>query len=296
MASASEIRTAFPGIISPGTDMRSWRPARWCRATTRRSCSPMRAWCSSRTSSPAASGAATTAPSPRRNACAPAASTTTSRMSATPPWHHTFFEMLGNFSFGDYFKDVAIELAWNLVTREYGLPEDRLLVTVYAEDGEAAGLWRKIAGLPESRILRIPTSDNFWAMGDTGPCGPCSENLLRPWRPYSRRSARQSGRGRRPVHRDLEPGLHAVRAGDAGGAHCAAQPLHRHRHGAGAARRRAAGQARQLRHRPDAGADPCLGRGLRRGRGRPARRLAPGDRRPSARLGLPDRRRRAAGE
>ena len=89
--------------------------------------------------------------------------------------HHTFFEMLGNFSFGDYFKDVAIELAWNLVTREYGLPADRLLITVYAEDDEAFALWRKIAGLPESRILRIPTSDNFWAMGDTGPCGPCSE-------------------------------------------------------------------------------------------------------------------------
>ena len=89
--------------------------------------------------------------------------------------HHTFFEMLGNFSFGDYFKDVAIELAWNLVTREYGLPADRLLITVYAEDDEAFALWRQIAGLPESRILRIPTSDNFWAMGDTGPCGPCSE-------------------------------------------------------------------------------------------------------------------------
>ena len=89
--------------------------------------------------------------------------------------HHTFFEMLGNFSFGDYFKDVAIELAWNLVTREYGLPKDRLMATVYAEDDEAFELWRKIAGLPESKIVRIPTSDNFWAMGDTGPCGPCSE-------------------------------------------------------------------------------------------------------------------------
>jgi alanyl-tRNA synthetase len=89
--------------------------------------------------------------------------------------HHTFFEMLGNFSFGDYFKDLAIELAWNLVTKEYGLPEDRLLVTVYAEDDQAFDLWKKIAGLPEGRILRIPTSDNFWAMGDTGPCGPCSE-------------------------------------------------------------------------------------------------------------------------
>ena len=89
--------------------------------------------------------------------------------------HHTFFEMLGNFSFGDYFKERAIELAWNLVVREFGLPPDRLLVTVYAEDDDAARFWSKIAGLPESRIIRIATSDNFWAMGDTGPCGPCSE-------------------------------------------------------------------------------------------------------------------------
>src|SRR6201996_9402856 len=89
--------------------------------------------------------------------------------------HHTFFEMLGNFSFGDYFKDRAIELAWNLVTKEFGLPVDRLMVTVYVDDDEAFGLWKKIAGLPESRIIRIAGSDNFWAMGDTGPCGPCSE-------------------------------------------------------------------------------------------------------------------------
>src|SRR5690242_18270025 len=89
--------------------------------------------------------------------------------------HHTFFEMLGNFSFGDYFKDRAIELAWNLVTKEFGLTRERLLVTVYSEDEEAAGHWRKIAGLPDSKIIRIPTSDNFWQMGDTGPCGPCSE-------------------------------------------------------------------------------------------------------------------------
>ncbi|HEX3862224.1 MAG TPA: alanine--tRNA ligase [Stellaceae bacterium] len=89
--------------------------------------------------------------------------------------HHTFFEMLGNFSFGDYFKDRAIELAWNLVVRELGLDRDRLLVTVYSEDEDAAALWAKIAGLPDQRIIRIPTSDNFWAMGDTGPCGPCSE-------------------------------------------------------------------------------------------------------------------------
>ncbi len=89
--------------------------------------------------------------------------------------HHTFFEMLGNFSFGDYFKENAIEWAWELVTREYGLPKDKLTVTVYSEDDEAHALWKKIAGLPDSRIIRIPTSDNFWRMGDTGPCGPCSE-------------------------------------------------------------------------------------------------------------------------
>ncbi|MBC7582969.1 MAG: alanine--tRNA ligase, partial [Tardiphaga sp.] len=88
--------------------------------------------------------------------------------------HHTFFEMLGNFSFGDYFKERAIELAWNLITKEYGLAKDRLLVTVYSEDDEAYDLWKKI-GLPDSKIIRIPTSDNFWQMGDTGPCGPCSE-------------------------------------------------------------------------------------------------------------------------
>jgi alanyl-tRNA synthetase len=89
--------------------------------------------------------------------------------------HHTFFEMLGNFSFGDYFKDRAIELAWNLVTKEFGLPASRLTITVFAEDDVAHALWKKIAGLPDERIIRIATSDNFWAMGDIGPCGPCSE-------------------------------------------------------------------------------------------------------------------------
>lgn len=89
--------------------------------------------------------------------------------------HHTFFEMLGNFSFGDYFKDNAIELAWNLITKEFGLPKDKLLVTIYHDDDEAAQFWKKIAGLPDDRIIRIATSDNFWSMGDVGPCGPCSE-------------------------------------------------------------------------------------------------------------------------
>ncbi|MBI0432742.1 alanine--tRNA ligase [Roseomonas sp. KE0001] len=89
--------------------------------------------------------------------------------------HHTFFEMLGNFSFGDYFKEQAIEHAWTLLTRDFALPKEKLLVTVFSEDEDAAALWRRIAGLGAERIIRIPTSDNFWRMGDTGPCGPCSE-------------------------------------------------------------------------------------------------------------------------
>jgi alanyl-tRNA synthetase len=89
--------------------------------------------------------------------------------------HHTFFEMLGNFSFGDYFKDDAIRLAWELITKHYGLDAKRLLVTVYGEDEEAAAIWKKVAGFDDSRIIRISNSDNFWSMGDTGPCGPCSE-------------------------------------------------------------------------------------------------------------------------
>ena len=91
------------------------------------------------------------------------------------PRHHTFFEMLGNFSFGDYFKEQAIIHAWNLLTKEFNLPKEKLLVTVYHEDNESFNLWKKIAGLSEDKIIKISTSDNFWSMGDTGPCGPCSE-------------------------------------------------------------------------------------------------------------------------
>ena len=91
------------------------------------------------------------------------------------PRHHTFFEMLGNFSFGDYFKERAIELAWNLITKDFGLDKNKLYFTVFNEDDEAFNLWKKITGFGEDRIIRIPTSDNFWSMGETGPCGPCSE-------------------------------------------------------------------------------------------------------------------------
>src|ERR1700749_2617282 len=92
--------------------------------------------------------------------------------------HLTFFEMLGNFSFGDYFKSNAIPFAWELVTKDFGLPKDKLLVTVYHNDDEAATLWKKVAGLPDDKIIRIKTDANFWRMGETGPCGPCSEIFI----------------------------------------------------------------------------------------------------------------------
>src|SRR6201986_2693637 len=93
----------------------------------------------------------------------------------TDTYHCTFFEMLGNFSFGDYFKEQAIPHAWELLTKDFGLAKEKLLVTVYHDDDEAAALWKKVAGLSDDKIIRISTNDNFWSMGDTGPCGPCSE-------------------------------------------------------------------------------------------------------------------------
>ena len=89
--------------------------------------------------------------------------------------HHTFFEMLGNFSFGDYFKEEAINCAWELLTKEFCIPKEKLVVTVYHDDHEAAKIWKKVAGLSDDKIIRISTDDNFWMMGSTGPCGPCSE-------------------------------------------------------------------------------------------------------------------------
>jgi len=91
------------------------------------------------------------------------------------PRHHTFFEMLGNFSFGDYFKEQAITFAWDLITKEFGINKDRLYVTVFRDDDDAFNLWKKVAGLSDNKVIRIATSDNFWSMGETGPCGPCSE-------------------------------------------------------------------------------------------------------------------------
>ena len=163
--------------------------------------------------------------------------------------HLTFFEMLGNFSFGDYFKERAIELAWKLVTKEFGLKKDKLLVTVYHDDDEAVELWKKIAGFSDDRIIRIATSDNFWAMGDTGPCGPCSEIFIDRGEHDLGRTSRQPGGGRRPLPRILEPGVHAVRPGDEGGAPAAAASLDRHRHGAGAHGLHPAGRRKRVRDR-----------------------------------------------
>ena len=126
--------------------------------------------------------------------------------------HHTFFEMLGNFSFGDYFKEEAIEFAWDLITKEYGLPKDRLYITVFREDDDAENLWQKVAGVSKDRIFRLDEKDNFWQMGETGPCGPCSE-IHYDLGPEASdlpaeddRFPSESGRYRR----DLEPGVHAV--------------------------------------------------------------------------------------
>ena len=135
----------------------------------------MPAWCSSRTSSPASkSGPIPRAVTSQKCVRAGGKHNDLDNVGYTAR-HHTFFEMLGNFSFGDYFKEGAIELAWKLITKEYGCPRISCWSTVYIDDDEAFNLWKKIAGLPEKKILRIAGSDNFWAMGDTGPCGPCSE-------------------------------------------------------------------------------------------------------------------------
>jgi alanyl-tRNA synthetase len=121
--------------------------------------------------------------------------------------HHTFFEMLGNFSFGDYFKHEAINYAWAFLTEILGLPKDKLLVTVYFEDDEAYNIWANDIGIPQDKIIRISTSDNFWSMGDTGPCGPCSEIF------YDHGEHIWGGPPGSPDedgYRDLEPGLYAI--------------------------------------------------------------------------------------
>ena len=174
--------------------------------------------------------------------------------------HHTFFEMLGNFSFGDYFKREAIHFAWNFVTGTLGIPKERLWVTVFDDDDEAERIWTEEIGIDPMRCTRMGEKSNFWAMGETGPCGPCSEIFYDHGPEISRRTARLAGRGRRPVRRDLEPRVHAVRPVGRRHPDAAAEALGGHRHGPGARRRGAAGRAQQLPDRPvprpDRGAAP----------------------------------------
>ena len=208
--------------------------------------------------------------------------------------HHTFFEMLGNFSFGDYFKPLAIELAWNLITRDFGLSKDKLTVTVYHDDDDAFDLWKRDRG--PAGIAHHPHRDlgQFLGDGRHRALRPLFRDLLRPRRRGARRAPGLGGCGRRQVHRDLEPRIHAIRDAARRRARETAAPVDRHGHGSGAPCRRAPGQARQLRYRPDARADPGQRRGDRRRSRRAAQGLAPRDRRPSARLLVPGGGRRSA--
>ena len=158
--------------------------------------------------------------------------------------HHTFFEMLGNFSFGDYFKEDAIRFGWEFLTTVVGLPKDRMWVTVFREDDQAFQLWKKM-GVLSSRIMRCGEKDNFWQMADTGPCGPCSEIHFDqgPSVPGDDRAER----GGRPGHRDLEPGLHAVQSRRVRSAPSTAQTKHRYGHGSRASGGRGPGCLEQLR-------------------------------------------------
>ena len=178
--------------------------------------------------------------------------------------HHTFFEMLGNFSFGDYFKEQAIPLAWELLTKDYGLDTKRLTITVYHTDDEAYGIWKKLTGFGDDKIIRIATADNFWQMGDTGPCGPCSEIFFDHGdKIFGGPPGSKDADGDRfveiwnlvfmqfeqlPGGERVDLPKHSVDTGM----------------GPGTRRRGAAGRARQLRHRSVQGADRGLGAGDRR--------------------------------
>ena len=188
--------------------------------------------------------------------------------------HHTFFEMLGNFSFGDYFKREAIAFAWEFLTREMGLARDRMWITVFEDDDEAEDIWRRDVGIESSRIVRCGEKDNFWSMGDIGPCGPCSEVFYDHGPEVAGGPPGSPDEGRGPLRRDLEPRLHAVQPGRRREHEPAAQAFGRYRHGARTRRRGVAGGARQLRDRSLPESHPAR-RGPDRSRG-PRRQVAAG--------------------
>ena len=180
--------------------------------------------------------------------------------------HHTFFEMLGNFSFGDYFKREGIRYAWEFLTQDLKLPPERLWVTVYKDDHEAADIWLKEMKV-DPEAFRLPGRKlQFLADGRHRSLRSLFRDLLRPWPRHSRRAARLARRGRRPLRRDLEPGVHAVQPRRERQAHAAAQALGRYRHGAGAHLGGAAGRAQQLPDRPVSAPDSRRGRDYRRHR------------------------------
>ena len=213
--------------------------------------------------------------------------------------HHTFFEMLGNFSFGDYFKKDAIAFAWEFLTTVVKLPKEKLWVTVYKDDDEAFELWQEVAGVPADRIVRLGEKDNFWSMGDTGPCGPCSEIIIDQGPEMS------CGKPTCAVGCDCDRYLEIwnlvfmqYQPRRDRHAHAAPEALHRHRHGPRAPVRRGAGSTEQFRDRPvpaDHQADRRHGRRAVP-QGRADRHLLPGLRRPPPRHDVPHLRRRASFE
>ena len=214
MPTTNDIRAAFLDYFARNGHG-SCPPARWCRATTRRCCSPTPAWCSSRTSSPAPRSATTRAP-PRSQKCVRAGGKHNDLENVGyTARHHTFFEMLGNFSFGDYFKERAIELAWNLITKDYGLPKDRLLVTVFhgRRRRQACGRRSPACRTNASSASRPPTISGRWARPAPAARARRSSTTTAPQIPGGPPGTPDAGR--RPLRRDLEPRLHAVRAAGA---------------------------------------------------------------------------------
>ena len=213
----------------------SWPALPWCPTGTPACFSPTPAWCSSRRSSwGKRQRPYTRATSSQKCVRAGGKHNDLENVGYTAR-HHTFFEMLGNFSFGDYFKEGAIAMAWELLTEHYHLPPERLWATVYHEDDEARPPLGEDRRAAAERIVRLGEKDNFWAMGDTGPCGPCSEIIYRPGRRDGLRPGLRHRQMRlRPISGDLEPGVHAVQPGPGRHPGSAAQTQHRHRHGSGA--------------------------------------------------------------